>query len=124
MNYGKQIIRFLSLADIDWSKRIELPDDVLKSYEHDRNRRGVNLFKDRGILQREQLKKLCKNLPDDVKTLIPCHFLYEGDKITAFGHGQCFRIPYRNSIGGVVPAELQDEKAIDFADAVFGLKEN
>ncbi len=127
LNYGKQIIRFLSLADIDWSEkhRIELPDEVLKSYEHDRNRRGVNLFTDRGILKREQLEKLCGNsLPDDVKSLIPCHFLYEGGQVTAFGHGQCFRIPYKNSIGDIVPENLQSEKIIDFADAVFGSKEN
>ena len=124
LNYGKQIIRFVKISYVDWSKRIELPDEVLKSYEHDRNRRGVNLFKDNGILQRERLKELCKNLPADVKTLIPCHFLYENNKVTAFGHGQCFRIPYKNAIGDVVPHELQDEKIIDFADAVFGRKEN
>ena len=123
-NYGKQIIRFVKIEYVDWSKRIEIPDEVLTSYEHDRNRRGVNLFKDKGILKREQLKKLCKNLPADVKSLIPCHFLYEGDRVTAFGHGQCFRIPYKNSIGDVVPQNLQDEKIIDFADAVFGRKEN
>lgn len=130
-NHGKQIIRFLSLDYIDWSKRIELPDEVLKSYEHDRNIGGLNLIeeeknspKNEGILHREQLEKLCENLPADVKTLIPCHFLYEKNQVTAFGHGQCFRIPYKNSIGDVVPKKLQDEKIIDFADAVFGRKEN
>lgn len=124
LNYGKQIIRYTKLSYVDWSKRIELPDDVLKSYEHDRNRRGVNLFTDKGILNREQLEKFCKNLPADVKTLIPCHYLDEGGKVTAFGHGQCFRIPYRNSIGDIVPQNLQSEKIIDFADAIFGSKEN
>ncbi len=125
LNYGKQIIRFVKLDYVDWSKRIELPDDVLKSYEHDRNRRGVNLFKDRGILHHEQLKKFFKDkLPDDVETLIPCHYLEEDGQVTAFGHGQCFRIPYKNSIGVAVPEELQNEKIIDFTDAVFGLKEN
>ena len=123
--YGKQIIRFVKLNYVDWSKRIELPDDVLKSYEHDRNRRGVNLFKDRGILHHEQLKKFFKDkLPDDVETLIPCHYLEEDGQVTAFGHGQCFRIPYKNSIGVAVPENLQNEKIIDFTDAVFGLKEN
>ncbi len=124
LKYGKQIIRFVKLSYVDWSKRIELPDDVLKSYEHDRNRRGVNLFTDNGILTREQLERLCgDSLPADVQTLIPCHFLYEGGQVTAFGHGQCFRIPYKNSIGDIVPANLQSEKTIDFADAVFGRKE-
>lgn len=121
---GKQFIRFTKIDYVDWSKRIELPDEVIKSYEHDRNRRGVNLFTDKGILKRSELEKLCKNLPPDVETLIPCHFLYEGDKVTAFGHGQCFRIPYKNSIGDIVPKNLQSAEIIDFADAVFGSKEN
>lgn len=123
---GKQFIRFTVIDYVDWSEnhKIELPDDVRESYEHDRNRRGVNLFTDKGILKREQLEKLCKNLPADVKTLIPCHFLYEDNKVTAFGHGQCFRIPYKNSIGDIVPKNLQSEKIIDFADAIFGSKEN
>lgn len=56
--------------------------------------------------------------------MIPCHFLYEDNQVTAFGHGQFFRIPYKNAIGDVVPQNLQDEKIIDFADAVFGRKEN
>ncbi len=133
LNYGKQIIRFVKLSYIDWSKRIKLPDDVLKSYEHDRNRKGVNLInykkinpkdKNEGILNRGQLEKLCKNLPDDVKTLIPCYYLEEGGQVTAFGHGQCFRIPYKNAIGDLVPENLKSEKIIDFADAVFGSKEN
>ena len=121
---GKQFIRFTSIDYVDWSKRIELPDDVRESYEHDRNRRGVNLFTGKGILNRSQLENLCKNLPDDVKTLIPCYFLYENNRVTAFGHGQCFRIPYKNSIGDIVPSNLQSTEVIDFADALFGLKEH
>lgn len=117
---GKQFIRFTKIDYVDWSKKIELPDDVRQSYEHDRNRRGVNLFKDKGILKRSQLEEICNNLPADVKTLIPCHFLYEGGKVTAFGHGQCFRIPYQNAIGDLVAAVLQSEEIVDFADAVFG----
>lgn len=121
---GKQFIRFTSIDYVDWSKRIELPDDVRQSYEHDRNRRGVNLFTDKGILKRPQLEKLCKNLPADVKTLIPCHFLYENEKVTAFGHGQCFRIPYKNSIGDLLPESYSYEKIVDFADAVFGYEKH
>ena len=123
---GKQFIRFTKIDYVDWSKRIELPDDVRKSYEHDRNRGGVDLFKDRGILKREELLTLVKNLPEDVKTLIPCHYLEEGGQVTAFGHGQCFRIPYQKSIGDIVPSALNDKefKIIDLADAIFGRDKN
>ena len=110
----KKFVRLTKLSYVDWSRDhwIELPDDVRESYEHDRNRRGVNLFTDDGILN--------QNLPADVKSLIPCHFLVEGGVVTAFGHGQCFRIPYKNAIGDIVPAALKSTDVVDFADAVFG----
>ena len=121
-NHGKQIIRYTKIDYVDWSREhwLELPDDVRTSYEHDRNRRGVNLFQCSGILSRAQLKELVENLPAEVKTLVPCHFLEEGGKVTAFGHGQCFRIPYRNPTSGAVTGALNDTGVVDFADAVFG----
>lgn len=121
---GKQFIRFTKIDYVDWSSEHwrELPDEVRESYEHDRNRRGVNLLdeKNSGLLQREQLKGMVKDLPDNVKTLIPCHYLEENGQVTAFGHGQCFRIPYKNSIGDTVPPKLKSTEIVDFADAIFG----
>lgn len=117
---GKQFIRFTNINYVDWCREhwLELPDDVQTSYEHDRNRRGVNLFTDKGILKRAAIEQLTgKNLPD-VKSLIPCHYLEEGGQVTAFGHGQCFRIPYQNSIGDAV--KISGNDAPDFADIVFG----
>ncbi len=119
---GKQFIRFTKLSYVDWSREhwIELPDDVRESYEHDRNKQGVDLLTDKGILNRDKLTEFVKNLPTDIQTLVPCHFLYEKNQVTAFGHGQCFRIPYKNSIGDLVPDALKIPTFIDFADAIFG----
>ena len=124
---GKQYIRMTKIDYVDWCRDhwIALPEDVRLTYEHDRNRnrRGVNLFDDKGSLNRAELERLTgKNLPD-VKSLTPCHYLDENGQLTAFGHGQCFRIPYKNRIGDAVPKTLQDEQIVDFADALFG-KEN
>lgn len=118
---GKQFIRFTKIDYVDWSENhwLELPDEVRKSYEHDRNRKGVNLFKDKGILKRAEIENLANKKLPDVKTLVPCHFLEEGGRVTAFGHGQCFRIPYKNSVGDVVEKNLPND-IVDFADAVFG----
>ena len=120
---GKQFIRYTKLDYVDWSRDhwIALPNEVQNSYRHDRNRRGVDLFTDKGILKRAQLEQLTgKKLPD-VKTLIPCHFLEEDGQVTAFGHGQCFRIPYKKRISDA--AQISGNEAIDFADAVFGCTE-
>ena len=118
---GKQFIRFTKIDYVDWSRDhwLEIPDEVRESYDHDRNRKGVNLFTDGGVLNREKILKLAPNAPTEIKTLVPCHFLEEGGKVTAFGHGQCFRIPYKKSVGEVVEKNLQTN-AVDFADAVFG----
>ncbi len=120
---GKQFIRFTRLEYVDWSRDhwIALPEEVRSSYEHDRNRRGVDLFTDKGFLRRAELERLTKKSLPDIKTLIPCHFLEENGQVTAFGHGQCFRIPYRNRISDA--AQIEGNEAIDFADAVFGCTE-
>ena len=117
--HGKQIIRFTSLDYIEPNrdKWLEVPDEVQSSYRHDRNRGGVDLFKNK-FLTREQLERRTGQDFPDVDTIIPCHFLTDGDTVTAFGHGQCFRIPYENSIGDAV--KISGNDAIDFADAVFG----
>ena len=116
----KRFIRFTKIDYVDWNRAhwVALPDNVQTSYEHDRNRRGVNLFTDKGILKRSEIERLTgKSLPD-IKSLIPCHYLEEGGQVTAFGHGQCFRIPYKKKIGDAV--KISGNDAIDFADLVFG----
>ena len=122
---GKQFIRFTRLDYLDTSRDhwIALPEDVRTSYEHDRNRRGVDLFTHDGFLTRAELEQLTGKKFPEVKTLIPCHFLEERGQITAFGHGQCFRIPYERRIGDALPEKilrLQRKEIVDFADALFG----
>ena len=145
LGQGKQIIRYTLLDYADWDEAnwIKLLDDVRLSYVHDRNRRGVDLIKlldkvktsrsnrhglKTGALSQQELESLTHKKFPRIKSLIPCHFLIEkvkgSDKeiVSAFGHGQCFRLPYEKTIGDSVPAELNDKKfeVIDFADAIFG----
>lgn len=123
--HGKQIIRFTSLLYIEPNREewFEVPEEVLRSYRRDRNRGGVDLLKKENFLTRDELERRTGQDYPDVDTIIPCHFLTKeiaDDKsvVTAFGHGQCFRIPYKKSIGDV--AKISGSDAIDFADAVFG----
>ena len=123
--HGKQIIRYTSLLYIEPNREkwLEVPEEVLRSYRRDRNRGGVDLFKKENFLTRDELERRTGQDYPDVDTIIPCHFLTKkiADKkfvVTAFGHGQCFRIPYEKSIGDV--AKISGSDAIDFADALFG----
>ena len=120
---GKQYIRFTKIDYVDWCREhwLEVPDEVLTSYRHDRNRRGVDLFTDEGILTRAQLERLTKKSFPDVVSLIPCHFLEERGQVTAFGHGQYFRIPYQKRISDAV--KISGNESVDFADALFGNKD-
>ena len=123
---NKNFIRTTKIDYVDWSREhwAELPDEVQTSYANDRNRRGFDLLDEKknpkSFLTRAELERLTgKNLPD-VKTLIPCHYLEENGQVTAFGHGQCFRIPYKNRIGDAV--KIAGNDSIDFADLIFGMK--
>ena len=156
----KKVVRYTEISDCDWNKRVwkQLPEDVRESYEHDRNRRGVDLLDDAVIEKRAELKKkndansraelekldkvgvksraeleeiikkykLKIDLPPDLVSFVPCHYLLEGGKVTAFGHGQYFRIPYKRSIGDHVPLSLRKESKdfVDFSDAVFGCEKD
>ena len=129
---GKQFIRFTKIDYVDWcvDHWLEIGEEVLSSYKHDRNRRGVNLFSandnngfHNGYLNGEQLHKIKPDAPDNILTIVPCHFLEENGHVTAFGHGQCFRIPYKNKISNAISDNIKDDKIIDFADAIFGKKE-
>lgn len=133
---GKQQIRYIDLHDIDKSQEhwLEIPDSVIYEYENDTKRGGVNLLKyeakseagnhiQQGPLKGDLLNKMVPDLvKKGVEYLIPCFFLNDGDKVTAFGHGQCFRIPYLHSIGDRIPAPLRTN-TIDYSDAIFGRKE-
>lgn len=126
INHGKQIIRFMQLEYVDWDKEhwLKVPDEVLSSYKNDRNRSSVDLLdeKNPGLLTRKKAEqRLKKNIPTDIATLIPCHYIKTGEQVTAFGHGQFFRMPYKYPVSNAVKIENND--ALDFADMVFGKKE-
>lgn len=128
--YGKQIIRYTSLDGAKWDEEwLEVPKDVLLSYERDRKRTrgGVNLidskFKENpSFKKRRELEPYVEKIfLDKVACLIPCHYMTDKNgQVAAFGHGQCFRVPYEKRIGDAVPEDLRDEAIVDFADAVFG----
>ena len=126
--HGKQIIRYTKLEYVDWDGEwLEVPEDVQLSYRRDRkNKSGVNLFDENGhpkfFLTRTRIEQLTgKALPKRVATLIPCHYISEGKQVKAFGHGQCFRVPYERRIGQAVKIAGNDLR--DFADVVFGTQE-
>ena len=118
---GKDYVRYLSKPD--WDKAIEVPNRIITEYGDDRNRRGVDLItkeKNKNIKKGGSAAAFAQR--EGVTFIAPCYFIREDDKVTAFGHGRSFRIPYKHSVGDRVPQEVQSD-TVDFADAVFGRKE-
>lgn len=125
---GKQFVLKYSLGDADWEQRIPVFDDVVKEYENDKSRRGVELLrlfsKDEpkgGAIAGKRLRQVCPEAPSDIEQISPCCYLPDGKSgdVCAFGHGHFFRVIYPFSIGDAVP-EAMKTLAIDFADAIFG----
>lgn len=125
---GKQHIRYFSLHDADWDvdHRIPVPDSVINDYVEDTKRNGVDLIEGKDkkthetfYLTRDEARKRGAQIGDDIVSVIPCGYLEANGKVTAFGHGLCFRIPYDRDVMGAIPDTLKKD-TIDFATALFG----
>lgn len=112
-NPRKQLIRYIKLEDAHWSNRY-LVD--ITEYLMDNNRGGVNLV---DKMQKASELNAKVQIPEDISAIAPCYYVPDEGQIELFGHGQCFRIPYNNSIGDVVKKSM-DENIVDYTDAVFG----
>ena len=116
---GKQYYRYLNINEINKAKYYEVTDEVIEEYKNDKNRRGVDLLKER------RNEKILGNMPayvngiQDLKYIVPCHYLLDNEDVTSFGHGQSFRVAYEHSVMDAVPAELS-KPIVDFTSAVFG----
>ena len=111
----------------DWQHEYPVPDRVIREYQDDKNRGGVDLLLDTkkgNVLYRvEDIRKFTGNRDTDFETLAPCYYTTDKEgRIESFGHGRSYRIPYSNTVGDLVPAAVQEQQ-LDLADAVFGRKE-
>lgn len=79
--------------------------DVIDTYRSDASRKIRNF---------DLLSRL-KNQKE-----VPCFYLEESGKITAIGHTPYFRLPYKNKVGDLLPAEHKKFKGIDIPTAIFG----
>jgi CRISPR-associated protein (TIGR03986 family) len=84
-----------------------IDETVVDDYCNDKNRSSINLI--------DFLNQNKKEYKDGV----PCFFLYEDGKVTAFGNTALFRISYKNSIGDLRPASHKSD-ILDMAEALFG----
>ena len=111
--------KFQVLSNAKWDDLIEVDEAVIRDYENDKNRKGINLLTDKNTKRDGAAAGFCGL--KDVDLIAPCFYVIQDEVVRHFGHGRSYRIPYNQNIGGHIPQNLQTE-TIDFADAVFGKK--
>lgn len=119
-NIGKQYYRYMDVNEFNKAKYYEVADDVIEEYKNDKNRGGVNLLDDGSAKYIEgDMPHNIAGFSESYKYIIPCYYLLENGEVTSFGHGQSFRVAYRNSIMDAIPDKLK-KPVVDFSSAVFG----
>ena len=119
---GKQYIAFFRTNEVDWGHSMPVPDTVIEEYKDDKNRRGINVLEDKnGVIKGKDAEIISGIAGAD--RLSPCFYVMRGGQIDVFGHGQSFRIPYKNKISNAISEELKSNQMVDFSDEVFGNKE-
>lgn len=90
------------------TKPLQIPSEVVTSYQQDENRNAVNL-----------LEELKNNSAEE----IPCFYMTDSeDRVISFGHTGFFRLAYDKKIGDHVPEALKiNEEKFDIAESIFGV---
>ena len=119
MNNKKHFYRIKSPV---WKDKYIIPDDVLKGYRDDKNRKGLDLLNVKNAAKGTDRYKLLRGA-EKFDYIVPCFFVEKDGVVEHFGAGPYYRLPYRNSISDhIIPEELKKTQ-IDFTDAIFGNKE-
>ena len=118
--FGKGRKTKIFYLSCDWQYEYPVPDKVIKEYQDDKNRGGVDLLDTKmgNVLYRaEEIRKFTGDRDTDFETLAPCYYTTDEEgRIDSFGHGRSYRIPYKNTVGDLVPSAVQEQQ-LDLADA-------
>lgn len=112
---------YYEIAHPVWNDKYIIPEEVLKGYRDDKNRKSLNLLQVKNAIRGTAKYAFLKGA-ENFDYIVPCFYVEENGVVSHFGAGPYYRIPYKNSIGDHVPNQLKDAQ-VDFTDAIFGNKE-
>lgn len=107
------------LSNVDWKREIVVPDKVIKEYRADKNRNKKDLLAKTSNISNTVFARGHK-----FKHLAPCFYLEEDGVALHFGYGKYYRIPYDKAIEEHIPDSLRAQDTVDFAESIFGRKED
>lgn len=111
---------YYNISSPDYARKIPVAESIIQDYREDKTRKGLNLLESKW-----SNKGFIKGV-NNIEFLVPCYYVVDarGENVLSFGHGRYYRIPYLKSIESHIPHDLRDADAVDFADAIFGRKED
>lgn len=107
------------LSNVDWKREITVPGNVIKEYKADKNRNGLDLLSRKADISKSDFAR-----GHFFSHLAPCFYLEEEGVALHFGYGKYYRIPYDKAIEEHIPESLRDKDIVDFAESIFGRKED
>lgn len=112
---------YYEIAHPVWKDKYIIPEEVLKGYRDDKNRKSLNLLQVKNAIRGTAKYAFLKGA-ENFDYIVPCFYVEENGVVSHFGAGPYYRIPYKNSIGDHIPNKIKDVQ-VDFTDALFGNKE-
>ena len=131
---------YYRFVNVHWDKEHRVEQQIIDDYKEDNSRGRLYLLDDKndedgsstGLTKdklREKNISFLKNATTtaginiDFDYIVPCFYIESGDEVAGFGAGPYFRIPYEKSIAAHIPAAINQNKVVDYTEAVFGSKE-
>jgi CRISPR-associated protein (TIGR03986 family) len=94
------------IGDINYSKEIRIPEDVVDNYVNDISRNGMDLI---SKLKNREIKE------------VPCFYISDANnKIISFGHTGMFRLAYEKTLIEFFPNGHRHIEKPDFTEMLFG----
>lgn len=120
--------KYYVLTNPDWHTRLALSDECIKLYKGDVDRAAEG--DNGGNLLESCYARSCSKNPnigilegsESYSYVMPCFYVADAKGVKHFGSGLNYRIPFAKTIGDHIPKYLKAD-TVDFADAVFGMKE-
>lgn len=136
-NPEKSKKHYYQFVNVYWDKEHRVAQQIIDDYKEDNSRGRLYLLDDEdgpsAGLTKDRLREKNISFLENATTttgisidfdyIVPCFYIEKDDEVAGFGAGPYFRIPYEKSIAAHIPAAINQNKVVDYTEAVFGSKE-
>lgn len=114
---------YYMLSRPQWSRKLRIPEKVMAGYRDDKNAKGIRLLDNKQMAKTGSDGSSLLRGAEAYDYIMPCFYVANGNEVKHFGAGPLYRIPYKESIGEHIPANINADK-LDFTALMFGNKDS